>query len=102
MNRRRARADLGEARRKLAAFARRPAYAGIRANESGAFHAMWHQFYNSPYQFIALQQLAAWLHPALFPDLDADATFRALHERFLPVAYEPGYFVSLGARAGAP
>jgi iron complex transport system substrate-binding protein len=93
-------ADLAEARRKLIAFTKRPAYAGVQANQSHAFHAMWHQFYNSPFQFIALQQLAVWFHPKLFPGLDPDATFRTLHERFLPVAYEPGYFVTLSAQAG--
>ena len=34
-------------------------------------------------------------HPELFADLDPDASFRELHERFLPVPYESGYFVSL-------
>ena len=92
-------ADLVEAERKLRAFIRKPAYAGIAASRNQALHAIWHQFYNSPYQFVALQQLAAWFHPALFADLDADDTFRRLHERFLPIPYEPGYFVSLKKRA---
>ena len=34
-------------------------------------------------------------HAPLFADLDPEAAFRELHERFLPVPYEPGYFVSL-------
>jgi len=89
-------ADMAEARRKLAWYTGRPAYAGIKAQESQAFHAIWHQFYNSPYQFVAIQQLAKWFHPTLFADLDPQAAFRELHERFLPVPYEPGYFVSLG------
>ncbi|HYD65503.1 ABC transporter substrate-binding protein [Azospirillum sp.] len=95
-------ADLGEAARKLRAFTKRPAYTGIKANATGSFHAVWHQFYNSPYQFVALQQLAKWFHPALFADLDPEATFRALHERFLPIAHQPGYFVSLGGKAETP
>lgn len=95
-------ADLHEAARKLQAYTTRPVYAGVRANQSHAFHAIWHQFYNSPYQFVAIQQLAKWLHPTLFADLDPDATFRELHERFLPVAYKPGYFVTLSAKAGTP
>ncbi|KWV84508.1 hypothetical protein PFLmoz3_05864 [Pseudomonas fluorescens] len=45
---------------------------------------------------MAIQQLAKWFHPTLFADLDPQAAFRELHERFLPVPYEPGYFVSLG------
>jgi iron complex transport system substrate-binding protein len=88
-------ADLAAARRKLEGFTKRPAYAGIAANTNRNFHAIWHQFYNSPYQFVALQQIAVWLHPELFADLNPDQTFREFHERFLPVAYEPGYFVSL-------
>lgn len=89
-------ADAAEARRKLALYTGKPAYAGVAANRDRAFHAIWHQFYNSPYQFVALQQLAVWLHPELFAGLDPDATFRELHERFLPIDYRPGYFVSLG------
>lgn len=88
-------ADLTQARHKLAWYTQRPAYAGIKAQNDQAFHAIWHQFYNSPYQFVAIQQLAKWFHPALFADLDPDASFRELHERFLPVPYQPGYFVSL-------
>ncbi|MGJ7545902.1 ABC transporter substrate-binding protein [Variovorax sp. LT1R16] len=88
-------ADLDEATRKLRGFTRRAAYAGTTAQRKGAFHAIWHQFYNSPYDFVAIQQLARWLHPDLFADLDADATFREFHRRFLPVDYAPGYFVTL-------
>ncbi|MGU9858524.1 ABC transporter substrate-binding protein [Pseudomonas sp. LF245] len=88
-------ADMNEARRKLAWYTQRPAYAGIQAQQNQAFHAIWHQFYNSPYQFVAIQQLAKWFHPTLFADLDPEASFHELHERFLPVPYEPGYFVSL-------
>jgi len=88
-------ADLKEARRKLDNLAKRPAFTGIKAVENGDVHGIWHQFYNSPYQFVALQQLAKWLHPDLFKDLDPDATFKELYTRFLPLDYKPGYFVSL-------
>lgn len=90
-------ADLGEARRKLAALARRPAFQHSRAVADGRVFAIWHQFYNSPYQFVALQRIARWLHPQLFSDLDPEATLRELHERFLPVPYRPGYWTGLGA-----
>jgi iron complex transport system substrate-binding protein len=42
-----------------------------------------------------LQQVAKWLHPDLFAWLDPEATFRELHVRFLPVSYQPGYWVGL-------
>ena len=85
-------ADLTEARRKLAALAQRPAFAHGRAVAAQRVYAIWHQFYNSPYQFVALQRIARWLHPELFADLDPDATLRTLHERFLPIPYQSGYW----------
>lgn len=88
-------ADLKEARRKLEALTKRPGFTGVKAVENGNVHAIWHQFYNNRYQFVAIQEIAKWLHPDLFKDLDPEATFKELHERFLPLEYKPGYFVSL-------
>ena len=90
-------ADQAEAARKLAVLMERPAFTGVKAVQDGNVHAIWHQFYNSPYQFVAIQQIAKWLHPDLFKDVDADQTFREMHDRFLPVEYRPGYFASLKA-----
>lgn len=88
-------ADKKEAARKLSALMDRPGFTGIKAVKDGNVHAIWHQFYNNPYQFVAIQQIAKWLHPDLFKDLDPEATFSELHKRFLPVPYESGYFVSV-------
>ncbi|WP_233433110.1 ABC transporter substrate-binding protein [Thalassospira povalilytica] len=88
-------ADRDEIRQKLKFYPTRAAYLGIAAQKTGAFHAVWHQFYNSPYQFVAIQQMAKWFHPDLFSDVDPDETFRTLHDRFLPIDYQPGYFGSL-------
>ena len=88
-------ADLKEARRKLENLTRRPAFTGVKAVKDSNVHAIWHQFYNNPYQFVAIQEIAKWLHPDLFKDLDPEATFKELHARFLPLEYKPGYFVSL-------
>lgn len=88
-------ADIKEAHRKLENLTKRPAFTGVKAVADGNVHAIWHQFYNNPYQFVAIQEIAKWLHPELFKDLDAEATFKELHARFLPLDYKPGYFVSL-------
>ncbi|MEZ2126612.1 MULTISPECIES: ABC transporter substrate-binding protein [unclassified Sinorhizobium] len=88
-------ADLNEARHKLENLTKRPAFTGVKAVKDGNVHAIWHQFYNNPYQFVAIQEIAKWLHPALFKDLDPESTFKELHARFLPLDYKPGYFVSL-------
>ena len=88
-------ADPAVARSKLAALMQRPAFTGIKATGTGNVHAIWHQFYNNPYSFVAVQQIAKWTHPELFADLDPEATLKELHSRFLPIEYRPGYWVSL-------
>lgn len=88
-------ADTAKARDKLARLMSRPAYTGVKAVRNRQVHAIWHQFYNSPYQFVAIQQVAKWLHPDLFKDVDPNETMRVLYERFLPIPYRPGYWVSL-------
>jgi iron complex transport system substrate-binding protein len=88
-------ADLQLTRKKLEWFSTRDAYTGIAAQRARNFHGIWHQFYNSPYEFVAVQQMAKWFHPDLFADLDPDATFAEYHRRFLPIDYRPGYSVSL-------
>ena len=88
-------ADMVEAHRKLVGLTERPAFTGIKAVENGKVHAVWHQFYNSPYQFVVIEQMAKWLHPDLFADIDPEATFKELHDRFLPIDYQPGYFISI-------
>ncbi|GGC94564.1 ABC transporter substrate-binding protein [Vreelandella lutescens] len=88
-------ADQALAREKLQALTTRTAMTGIEAVETGNVHAIWHQFYNSPYYFVAVQQLAKWFHPELFENVDPEATLKELHERFLPINYQPGYWVTL-------
>ncbi len=89
---------IDDSRKALDALVQNPAFTGSKAVASGNVHAIWHQFYTSPYQFVAVQQMAKWFHPDLFADLDPDATFKEFHEKFLPVAYQPGYWVD--AKAG--
>jgi iron complex transport system substrate-binding protein len=88
-------ADPRLTRKKLEWFTTRDAYTGIAAKKARNFHGIWHQFYNSPYEFFAVQQLAKWFHPDLFADLDPNATFAEYHRRFLPIDYRPGYSISL-------
>ena len=90
-------ADPKAARQRLADLMQRPAFPGLKAVKQGQVHAVWHQFYGNPYDFVAIQQFAKWFHPELFADLDAEETFRDFHQKFLPVAYRTGYFVSLEA-----
>ncbi|MEM7303273.1 MAG: ABC transporter substrate-binding protein [Pseudomonadota bacterium] len=81
--------------KRLAALAARPGFAELRAVKEGRFHSIYHQFYNSPYHFIAIQVLAKWIHPEEFEDLDPDATFKELHDKFLPFGPSGQFWVSL-------
>jgi len=84
---------------RLQKLATRYGFENLPAVKNGRYHAVWHQFYNSPYMFVALQAFAKWLHPAEFKDLDPDETFKRFHSRFLPVEYEGGYFATLGSNS---
>lgn len=90
-----AEATFADSRKALAALVAAPAFTGSKALANNNVHAIWHQFYTSPYQFVAVQEMAKWFHPDLFADLDPEATFREFHEKFLPVPYQPGYWVSI-------
>ncbi|ODR92572.1 ABC transporter substrate-binding protein [Sinorhizobium alkalisoli] len=81
--------------KRLKGLMQRPAFLNLDAVKAGRVHAVWHQFYGAPYEFVPIQQFAKWFHPELFADIDPDKTFREFHEKFLPIAYRSGYFASL-------
>ncbi|WP_273745757.1 ABC transporter substrate-binding protein [Morganella morganii] len=88
-------ADLAVAEKQLAILMQRPAFKTLAAVQQRECYAIWHAFYDSPFGFIAVLKFATWLHPVLFADIDADAVFRAFYRQFLPVPWQPGYWVSL-------
>ena len=80
---------------RLQALAAREGWPELSAVQSGRFHSVYHQFYNSPYHFVAMQAFAKWLHPDLFADLDPEATMIDLHVRFLPIDYSGVFWATL-------
>ncbi len=72
----------------------RPGWTGLGAVNNGRYHAVWHQFYNSPYHFVALQQFAKWFYPEAFADVNPNANLAEFHRRFLPIDYSGAFFVS--------
>lgn len=57
-------------------------------------HGIWHNFYNSPYNIIAIEAFAKWFYPELFKDVDLQETFKEL-QQFLPVDIQGTYWVDL-------
>jgi iron complex transport system substrate-binding protein len=83
------------ARETLVRATSRPGIADLDAVRSGRAHAIWHHFYNSSFNFAAVQAFAKWFHPALFADVDPDETLRTLYRRFQPVAAAGTYWIDL-------
>ncbi|SDQ74207.1 ABC transporter substrate-binding protein [Pseudovibrio sp. Tun.PSC04-5.I4] len=80
---------------RLAVLAGRRGWDELSAVKNGRFHTVYHQFYNSPYHFVAMQAFAKWSNPEQFKDLDPEATFKELHERFLPIDFSGVFWATL-------
>ncbi|ETX11827.1 ABC transporter substrate-binding protein [Marinomonas ushuaiensis DSM 15871] len=83
------------AQERLQALADRKGWSELDAVKSKNFYSVYHQFYNSPYHFIALQTFAKWFYPDDFKDLDTEANFVELHDRFLPIDYSGVFWQTL-------
>lgn len=73
------------AQQRLQNLADRKGWPELKAVKDKNFYSIYHQFYNSPYHFIALQTFAKWFYPNDFKDLDPQANFKELHDKFLPI-----------------
>lgn len=83
------------ARASLARALSRPGIAELQAVRAGRAYAIWHHFYNSPFNVVAVQVFAKWLHPQRFADLDPRDTLQRLYARFQPVPLNGTYWVEL-------
>lgn len=88
------------ARRTLARALDRTGIADLEAVRAGRVHAVWHHFYNSPFNVAAVQAMAAWFHPQLFADVDARATLAEFYARFQPVPLDGTFWTSLADPPG--
>ncbi len=87
--------DPADARMRLQTLGKkRPGWTELSALNAGRRHVVWHQFYNSPYNFVVLQQFAKWFYPEAFADVDPTANFDEFHRRFLPIDYSGTFFIS--------
>ncbi|CAH1650851.1 hypothetical protein BOSEA31B_10559 [Hyphomicrobiales bacterium] len=87
--------DATRARELLARSMTRTGIAGLAPVEQGRVHAVWHHFYNSPFNIVAVQAFAQWLHPQLFADLDPKTLLETMQQRFQPVPLYGTYWTSL-------
>jgi iron complex transport system substrate-binding protein len=87
--------DAATARDSLLRATHRRGIEHLPTFKQGRAHAIWHHFYTSPFNVVAVQVFAKWLHPELFADLDPQATLRTLYQRFQPIPLDGQYWTSL-------
>ena len=84
------------ARRSLARVTDRPGLAALDAIREQRAFAIWHHFYNTPLNVVAVQALARCLHPKQLGHLQPERTLAEFYERFQPVELNGTYWVTLG------
>ncbi|WP_110992741.1 ABC transporter substrate-binding protein [Pseudomonas sichuanensis] len=80
------------ARQSLAHITARPEFAPLRPIQAGQAHGLWHDFYNSPFNILAIEAMARWIHPERFKDLDPQATLAEIN-RLLNIGLDGQYWV---------
>jgi iron complex transport system substrate-binding protein len=63
----------------------RKGISSLKAVVDGRTYAVWHNYYNSPYNVVVVQAFAKWFYPELFNDLDPRQTQKALYDEFLAI-----------------
>lgn len=87
--------DAGQARELLSAFTTRPGWDALSAVKNHRIYSLFHGFAMHLTNFAAVQQLAKWLYPEAFADLDPEGQLREFHRRFMPVEYSGVWMISL-------
>ncbi|WKD60506.1 corrinoid ABC transporter substrate-binding protein [Corynebacterium ciconiae DSM 44920] len=82
-----------KAQKTLAGLLQTNGFEQLEAPKEGHLYGVWHQFYDSPMNFLALEQFAQWLHPELFKDEDVEAHWKQAHEDYLPFEASGVFFV---------
>lgn len=85
--------DADTARSSLDKVLARPEFKELRAIREQKAHGIWHDFYNSPYNIIAVEALAKWFQPELFKDIDPAQTEKDLYQSLVRIGNEGTYWV---------
>jgi iron complex transport system substrate-binding protein len=72
-----------------------PLVAQLPAVQKKRVYGLWHLFYASPFNILAAECMAKWIHPTLFKDINPEASLKELNEKFLSVPLSGTYWISL-------
>lgn len=79
----------------LARYLDQPAFRALDAVRQGRAHSIWHNFYNSPFNIVALEAFAKWIHPGHFENLDPTRTLQQIYDTYLPFELNGTYFSTI-------
>ncbi len=74
-----------QAQTSLTPLLKRKGISTLKAVEEGRSYGIWHNYYNSPYNVMAVQAFAKWFYPQKFADLDPEQTQKQMYQQFLAV-----------------
>ncbi len=84
-----------KAQQRLKGLSERKGWPTLSSVKNKKFYSVYHQFYNSPYHFVALLTFAKWFYPNDFQDVDPEKVFIELHDTFLPIDYSGVFWAEL-------
>jgi iron complex transport system substrate-binding protein len=87
--------DEKTAQKGLKQLLKQPGFSELQAGKNQGLHAIYHQFYDSPYNFVAVEAFAKWQHPDKFADLDPNEEFKKFHKQFMPFQSDGTFAVSI-------
>ncbi|MDO5747819.1 MAG: ABC transporter substrate-binding protein [Actinomycetaceae bacterium] len=87
--------DHDRAEQSLRDELKQPGFSELEAGKKNQMYGIYHQFYDSPYNFIAIRAFAKWQYPDKFADVDLEKEFKEFHEEFMPFDYSGTFFVQL-------
>lgn len=83
------------AQRSLHTVTSKDPLAQLNAVKEGRASSLWHHFYNTPLNVVAVQAMAKWVYPQLFAELEPQQTLSTLYQRFQPVPLEGTYWMTM-------
>lgn len=87
--------DAATARTSLVEVLDRTGVEDLEAVREGRAYAIWHHYFHSPFNVIALQAMASWFHPDLFADVDPEEVKRTMMDRFQSVPLDGVYWIGV-------
>lgn len=88
--------SVANARASLQTLVSREGINSLTAVREGRVHGLWHNFYNSPLNIMAVEAMAKWFYPQQFKDLDPLKTQAEL-QKMLPEDISGAFWADLKA-----